>query len=178
MLQVLALFITSLAMAAPIPNISGVVGRLEVIVCNGAQAVKASAAGKVYQKAELACGNIPAESIDACFEEVVKQNTTFVESSFRGAAIQNTKQFKMNITSKAGKTLFSSIREGYHGDTNNNGIVLYFNRAGVSGDEFVIETGPLSKNGRSVPSLIVPVKKRLVSDEVYFFFDCALRWIY
>lgn len=167
------------AFASLLPNVNGMAGRLEILSCEGANMVKASKAAQVYQAAEASCAGAPEININTCFEKAVKKNTTFVAANFKGVAIPETKQFKMTIKSTSGMQLFSSIREGYHGDANNNGIVLFFNRVGMTGDSYMIESGRLSNDARSVPSLIVPVNRRAIfGDDVYFFFNCTLRWIY
>lgn len=165
------------AFAEPLPNINGMVGRLELMVCDGANVVKAANVTALYEQVEEACKLAP--NMDTCFEKYVKTNTPFVSSRFTGKSIPETKQFNMTINATpTGALLFSSLREGFHADASDNGIVLMFKRAGVPNDDYMIETGRLASNGASVPSLLVPVKRRLLADQIYFFFNCTLRWVH
>jgi hypothetical protein len=52
-----------------------------------------------------------------------------------------------------------------------------FQRVGVSNDPYMIESGNLSDDGKSVSSAIVPIHRRILADQVYFFLDgCTLNW--
>ncbi|HXH74146.1 MAG TPA: hypothetical protein VNJ08_04230 [Bacteriovoracaceae bacterium] len=184
MVYLLAIALGSLlsvyAQAEPIPNISGITGRLETIKCEGGHYLnKADVNTNVYQKADIECNDLPADQFEICLGQVIKANTTFVSSAFLGAAIEGKKQFNMTImTTPAGKKLFNSLRDGTHGDGEDGTLSLLFSRVGNPGDDYMIETGTLSYDAKSVPMLIVPVKRRVLADLIYFFFDCKLDWKY
>lgn len=178
MKYLLALALASGAVCAdPIGNINGISNRLESLTCwNAGYMTSMAQAKKVNQNAEKECDSIPEDQMEACFREVVKKNAEQVNVIFRGTAIAKHKEFKMVITSgNSNHEYFNSLREGFHGD-GPDGITLMFNRAGVRNDDFLIETGLISEDGTSTPMVIVPVKRRLLADQVYFFFDCKLIW--
>lgn len=165
---------------AVLPNIFGITGRLEQISCPApGHVVEMSRAQRVYQNAEESCGSVPEHEFEGCFKNVVKKSLPGLPVVFTGHAVADKKTFNMTITTvPVKKVLFSSVREGTHGDLNNGGVNLMFYRAGIPSDTYMIESARLGEDMKSTTSLIVPVKRRLLSDQVYFFFDCELRWVY
>lgn len=171
-------FAGQVASADPIRNINGVDGRLERLFCfsGGGYVANKSNMTKIDQRAEKECTSGTEQEKEACFREVVKKSADLVNVIFNGSAIAGQKEFKMIIgDGNSNREYFHSIREGFHGDSP-EGITLMFNRAGVQDDEFMIYTGLLSEDGNSTPMVMVPVKRRLLADQVYFFFDCKLVW--
>lgn len=182
MIQTLALLValTSLsASATPLSNINGMQGRLETISCRGGNVASKAKAETVYQMADKQCKGLSGTAMDSCFKKVIKANTTSAAVMFRGQAIPEQKQIEMTIKTISGnQLLFKSLREGYHADGNEGQISLVFHRVGISNDDYIIETGRLLADGNLTPQIIVPVKRRALEDQIYFFFDCRLSWIY
>ncbi len=166
--------------AEVIPNVFGISGRLESLTCrSGAFVMGLAEREKLFARAEATCKDSPEAEFEDCFESVVRKYVPASNVVFKGLAIEGKKPFQMKILSLNGKNIyFDSLREGLHADMNDGGISLMFNRLGVPDDEFMIESGRLSDDGKTVSSLLVPVKRRLLSDQLYFFFDCQLEWIY
>lgn len=180
MSQMIVLFILILSClsvsAQVIPNINGVEGRLENISCHGAWvANKARLESRTYPEIERVCRN----DDDACIEQMIKKSSvTNINAHFNGLALIGQKKFSMTIVDTASnKLLFRSIRTGFHGDTV-KGINLMFQRDGVVNDEFLISINDLVNEGKTAPMMMVPVNRSFVADQVYFFFNCDLVWLY
>jgi hypothetical protein len=179
-LPLLAVLLSQTASAQVLQNVSGITGRLETISCmSGAGVAPMSQVQKLYAKVEASC-QVPESESENCINAALKKLTKPANVIFRGSAIDGTIKFDMNIFS-GGTTysrLFHSIRVGHHADMNGGGISLAFRRDGVSDDEFMMETAALKNEGNRTEMLMVPVKKRLAADQVYFFFGCDLSWKY
>ncbi len=166
------------AFASPGPdNIYGVTGRLETLKCQGAYVTKLSNQSVIDQALEANCGSItePAAA-EICFAKVVKTIAKAAPTAeFIGTAISGQKTFDLTIVDGT-KTLFQSVREGFHADGENGSISLMFQRVGISNDQYTITSSQLLRY-RRVNSLIVPVKRRIFADLEYFFLDgCSLVW--
>jgi hypothetical protein len=161
-------------------NVRGVAGRLESITCRGAYSTtKAYADRTINARLETECGRI-ADSAEAraCAFRVIRVLTRHApDAFFMGSAVAGQRTFQMAIVD-GGDQVFSSLREGFHGDTVDGGISLMFNRAGVSNDEYMIEGGDFTgDNLDHMSSLFVPIRRRVVADLYYYFIDgCDLRW--
>lgn len=170
------LLLAQVAFAAPISNINGITGRLELISCHGGWYANKSYVDTTLQTMAETCNTAPDEV--ECFENLVKHHLSYAPVSFQGNAIAGSKNFDMTIKTSNGINLFHSIRNGFHADGPDGAISLFFYRLGITNDPYVIDTGILTNDGKSVPMLMVPVKRRLLPDQTYFFFDCTLRWLY
>ncbi|MGK5082080.1 hypothetical protein WDW37_02150 [Bdellovibrionota bacterium FG-1] len=179
--SILPTFLTlaSLAYASGPSNIAGISERLESMTCRGAYwTTKADSEKRIGPAIDSACRSVSdAAAAEACSFSVIKQMSKAApEALFVGNAVSGQVTFQMSIVD-GGKQVFSSLRTGSHGDGVDGNISLNFQRVGVSNDPYMIESGSVSGESDKVSSFMVPIRRRLAPDLVYFFVDgCTLNW--
>lgn len=167
--------------ATPVGNVPGINGRLDSIRCEGAYFAKGSDfTGPISKKLDAACGNLANDELSRCTTNALKSLMQPAPNAvFLGSAVADQITFQMTITEN-GKTLFSSLRTAFNAQASNVGSILDFDRVGTpSGhnDNYEIESDGLSDDNTYVPTLTVPVHRRLAPDLVYVFTNgCSIEW--